>query len=287
MRGLRTDFETACTSSGFVLTVIGTVLALTAGCFTEFFVNKELVLTAGLSYGYHLNVLNHGLKSEAFTFALPILATLSCGGAYLEEKNSGYYKFALPRYGRRQYVFAKVVVNLISGGFAVWLGVMLTAILEWAYFAPMEQNAEMARITGEVAAIRYAYAEGAIWLKDGSVYGVDGAQAINSNMLIPCLQWAAIAALCGAMWAALSQLFALLTGNRYMAYTASFLISYLAIILFTRFFDSIYIFNPRQWFSPIRYWEGGNLGVMAILFECVLLFGILDGIIMNRKIAAE
>ena len=284
MKAFRTDLEYACTSAGFLLAVIGTMVALLAGVFTSFFVDQEVISATGLNYGYHWDILQRGLKSEAFTFAVPILSALSCGGVYLEEQKSGYYKFALPRYGRKRYVWVKVLVNLLSGGLSIWLGVLLTAVLEWAYFAPMEVSEDTARLTGMIASVRYAYAEGALWLKNGSVYGVQAEQALACNMLIPVLQWAAIAFLAGAFWAGVSQLFGLLSDNRYMAYTASFLFSYFAILLFTRFFDFIYIFNPRQWFSPLKYWEGRNLGVMGILCECVILCAIVNMVLMNRKL---
>ena len=240
----------------------------------------------GLAYGYHWQMMKRGLQSEAFTFALPILSTLGFGGVYLEEMKSGYYKFALPRYGRKTYVITKVVVSILSGGLAIWLGVMFTALIYWAVYSPMEINREMAALTGRVSGVLYECAEGAIKTVNGEIAGVTLDGALHSNMWIALLQWSAMAFLMGGTWASLGCLFAILYQNRYMAYGASFLVSYLVIILITRFFDEIYIFNPREWFSQRFYWEGGNLGVMALLLEFILILSIVNVITMARRMAA-
>lgn len=286
MRALETDMERAITSAGFILAVTGTILALMAGGFTGLWVDMDMVKEEGLAYGYHWQMMKRGLQSEAFTFALPILSTLGFGGVYLEEMKSGYYKFALPRYGRKTYVITKVVVSILSGGLAIWLGVMFTALIYWAVYSPMEINMEMAALTGRVSDVLYECAEGAIKTENGGIAGVTLDGALHSNMWVALLQWSAMAFLMGGTWASLGCLFAILYQNRYMAYGASFLVSYLVIILITRFFDEIYIFNPREWFSQRFYWEGGNLGVMALLLEFILILSIVNVITMARKIAA-
>ncbi|MDE7366619.1 MAG: hypothetical protein K2N24_04620 [Lachnospiraceae bacterium] len=284
MRAFQTDLERAITSVGFMLAVVGIVVALMAGGFTGLWVDMEVVKKEGLEFGYHWQMLKRGLQSEAFTFALPILCTLGFGGVYLEEMKSGYYKFALPRYGRRNYVLTKVIISVLSGGLAMWLGVMLTALIYWTVYAPMEINMELAALSGRVSDVMYA-ATGAAKDVAGFYVDVTVQDALHSNMFLLLLQWSAIAFLMGGTWAGVSCFFAVLYGNRYMAYGASFLISYLLIILLTRFFNGIYIFNPREWFNQTCYWEGGNLGVMALLTECMLILMLVNGILMERKLA--
>lgn len=286
MRAFRTDLERAVTSAGFLLAVAGIMIALTAGCFTGIWVDLDVVKEQGLAYGYHWQLLKRGLQSEAFTFALPILCTLGFGGAYLEEMKSGYYKFALPRYGRRCYVRTKVIVSVLSGGLAVWLGVMLTALIYWVVYAPMELQAELAALTGRVSDVLYESA-GAAWDVNGNLIGAGAQEAVHSSMFLLLLQWSAMGFLMGGVWAGVSCFFAVMYRNRYMAYGASFLISYLLIILLTRFFDHIYIFNPREWFNQSFYWEGGNLGVMLMLAECMLLLMLVNWLLMSQKIAPE
>lgn len=286
MQAFRTDLERAVTSVGFLLAVVGTIIALMAGSFTGLWVDMEVVKEQGLEFGYHWQMLKRGLQSEAFTFALPILCTLGFGGVYLEEMKSGFYKFALPRYGRRTYVLTKVIVSVLSGGLAMWIGVMVMALIYWAVYAPMEINMEIAKLTGRVSNVMYE-ATGVVKNSNSDIYvGVTVEDALHSNMFLLLLQWSAMAFLMGGTWAGVSCLFAVLYGNRYMAYGASFLISYLMIILLTRFFDHIYIFNPREWFNQNFYWEGGNLGVMLMLAECMLILLLVNGILMDRKIAA-
>ncbi len=285
MKAFQTDLERAVTSAGFVLAVVGTILALIAGTFSSLWVDMDLVKESGLNYGYHWQLLKQGLQSEAFTFALPILSTLGFGGAYLEEMKSGYYKFSLPRYGRRTYVVSKVVVSSLSGGLGVWLGVLFAALLFWAFFSPLEICPEDGAITGRVAAVLYEFADGAIKTADGMIVGVEPSGAIHSNMLLALLQWTSMTFLMGGTWAGIGCLFAILYRNRYMAYGAAFLISYLIIILITRFFDHIYIFNPREWFSQNFYWEGGNLGVIGLLAECMLILMLVNGVLMHKKLS--
>lgn len=285
MQAFRTDLERAVTSVGFILAVVGIIIALAAGSFTGLWVDMEVVKKEGLEFGYHWQMLKRGLQSEAFTFALPILCTLGFGGVFLEEMKSGFYKFALPRYGRRTYVLTKVIVSVLSGGLAMWIGVMAAALIYWAVYAPMEINMEIAGLTGRVSNVMYE-ATGAIQNSTQGIYvGVTVEEALHSNMFLLLLQWSAMAFLMGGTWAGVSCLFAILYENRYMAYGAAFLISYLLIILLSRFFDHIYIFNPREWFNQSYYWEGGNLGVMLMLAECMLLLILTDWILMSRKVA--
>ncbi len=286
MRAFETDLERALTSFGFVLAIVGTMIALFAGCFTGLHVDMELVQKEGLSYGYHWQLLYRGLRSEAFSFALPVLATLGFGGTYLEEMKSGFYKFAVPRYGRRNYVVTKIIVGALSGGLSVWIGLILTAILNWAVYAPMEKDIDTALLVEDVADIRFAFVKGAIRLADGSIYGVTAEQAAHSNMFLALLQWSILVFLIGATWAALGNLFAILYRNRYMAYGAAFLVSYMIIILITRFFKKIYIFNPREWFSQTGYWEGGNLGVILFLLECLVVLSLLNTVLMSKRLEA-
>ena len=285
MRAFRTDMERALTSIGYGLAVLGTILALLAGAFHGLWVNSELVETQGLVYGYHWQLLKQGLQSEAYIFAVPIISTLGFGGAYLEEMKSGYYKFALPRYGRKTYAVVKVIVSILTGMLAVWLGVLLTALIYWLVYAPMELNAVQAEQTGRVAAVLYEYADGAIRTVNGEIAGVEVSGAVHSPMIVALLQWSAMAGLMGGVWAGIGCMFAILYQNRYMAYGASFLTSYLIIIIITRFFDKLYIWNPREWFRQSGYWQGGNLGVMMILAEWIIILAILDLLIMRRRLA--
>lgn len=287
MRAFRTDMEHALTSVGFVTAVLGTVLVLFLGTFRGLWIDWKLVETQGLAYGYHWQLLRRGLQSEAYIFAVPILSTLGFGGAYLEEMKSGYYKFTLPRHGRQSYVLVKVFVSILTGMVSIWLGVLVAALMFWLLYAPMELDAGMAEQIGSVAAVLYEYADGAIRTADGTIIGVDVSGAIHSHMLTALLQWSAIAGLMGGVWAGLGCMFAVCYQNRYMAYGASFLISYLMIILFTRFFDKIYILNPREWFQQTCFWEGGNLGVMMILAEWMIILFLLDVLIMRRKLRPD
>ena len=80
-------------------------------------------------------------------------------------------------------------------------------------------------------------------------------------------------------------LFATLTMSRYMAYASPFVIYYVLIILYERYFDFLYIFYPKEWLNPSPLWEYGNAGVLLVVGELTLIAGVLAARAGRRRIA--
>lgn len=75
----------------------------------------------------------------------------------------------------------------------------------------------------------------------------------------------------GAFWSLVGLLFATLTGSKYMAYASPFVIYYVLIILYERYFDTLYVLYPKEWLMPSNRWYFGNLSVAVWVGELIVI----------------
>lgn len=68
--------------------------------------------------------------------------------------------------------------------------------------------------------------------------------------------------------------FAALTDSKYMAYASPFVLFYLLIILYERYFDKLFVLYPREWLNPSPRWVFGKIGVAVLLTEFSLLMAL-------------
>ncbi len=79
----------------------------------------------------------------------------------------------------------------------------------------------------------------------------------------------------GMMWAVFSATLAAWSKSRYIAYGGAFVIYYLLIILYERYFEEMYCLYPCEWIFPKHTWIFGEWGIVIMLSGVVLvLFGI-------------
>ena len=70
-----------------------------------------------------------------------------------------------------------------------------------------------------------------------------------------------------------------------MAYASPFVIYYVLIILYERYFDGFYILYPKEWTAPSSSWMWGNVGVILMLSELIIIMGMVFGSVAKRRIA--
>jgi hypothetical protein len=77
----------------------------------------------------------------------------------------------------------------------------------------------------------------------------------------------------GMLWAAVATTLSAVSGSRYIAYGGSFVIFYVLVIMYERYFDELYCLYPEEWFMPKHDWVFGQngiiimcAGIMVILF---------------------
>ena len=249
-KSLCAGLRQAILSRGFLIGVLGTALVLLLSSVQGIlagFRSAEL-----LSPGFHSDLIMGALSSEAMALALPILAALPYTASFIDDVKSGFIKEYLPRTTVPRYIAGKAVSCAVSGGLALALGVLAAYGLSALLFTPMEA----------------ALAESA----EAPAYF---AEFLGKVLLFFCS---------GAFWALIGLLFATLTGSRYMAYASPFVIYYVLIILYERYFDTLYVLYPKEWLLPSNRWCFGNLSVVIWVGELIIIVSLCFYLAAKRRL---
>ncbi|MGN0389977.1 MAG: hypothetical protein ACI4L2_04115 [Wujia sp.] len=76
-------------------------------------------------------------------------------------------------------------------------------------------------------------------------------------------------------WALLSATLAAISNSRYIAYGGSFVIYYILVMLYERYFKEYYCLYPYEWLTRKHVWVFGDAGVLLLLAGLsILLFCI-------------
>lgn len=196
-----------------------------------------------LQNGFHHTCVMNALTSDAMTLALPIIAALPFTSSFIDDIKSGFVKEYLPRTTKSGYLLGKIFGSLVSGGLSVSLGVLLGYLVAALVFSPMEAALEPG------AAARPYFEE-----------------LMGKVLLFFCS---------GAFWSLVGLTFATLTNSKYMAYASPFVLYYVLIILYERYFDTLYVLYPKEWTNPSAFWMWGNAGVVLLLLELSIISGLL------------
>jgi len=205
-----------------------------------------------LSNGYHAVFVMNALSSDAMTLALPIVAALPYTASFVEDIKSGFVKEYLPRTTINGYIFGKISACGISGGLALSLGILTAYGISALLFTPIEA----------------VLAEGA---EAPPYFG----ELMGKVLLFFCS---------GAFWSLVGLLFATLTGSKYMAYASPFVIYYVLIILYERYFDALYVFYPKEWILPSDRWYFGNLSVLIWVGELIVIVSLCFYLAAKRRL---
>ena len=205
-----------------------------------------------LENGFHHTFIMNALTSDAMTLALPIIAALPFTSSFIDDIKSGFVKEYLPRTTKSGYLLGKILGSLISGGLAVSLGVLLSYIIAALVFSPMEAAVEP-------GAVSQPYFE----------------ELMGKVLLFFCS---------GAFWSLVGLTFATLTSSKYMAYASPFVLYYVLIILYERYFDTLYVLYPKEWTNPSEFWMWGNTGVVLLILELIIIFSLLFSHAAKRRL---
>ena len=208
-----------------------------------------------LSPGYHSDLIMGALSSDAMALALPILAALPYTASFIDDVKSGFIKEYLPRTTVPRYIAGKAVGCAVSGGLALTLGIFIAYGFAALMFLPMEAYPK----AGETVP---------------NYFG---------NLMETALMFFAS----GAFWSLTGMTFAALTDSKYMAYASPFVLFYLLIILYERYFDKLFVLYPREWLSPSPRWVFGKIGVAVLLIEFSLLMAIAFAYAAKRRLETK
>lgn len=205
-----------------------------------------------LQNGFHHTCIKNALTSDAMTLTLPIIAALPFTSSFIDDIKSGFVKEYLPRTTKSGYLLGKIFGSLVSGGLSVSLGVLLGYLVAALVFSPMEAALEPG------AAARPYFEE-----------------LMGKALLFFCS---------GAFWSLVGLTLATLTNSKYMAYASPFVLYYVLIILYERYFDTLYVLYPKEWTNPSAFWMWGNAGVVLLLLELSVIFGLLFSRAAKRRL---
>lgn len=255
MRTITSNLKQAVFSRLFLAAALGCALVLTLSCTKELFQMFHTVSL--LPFGYHSELVLNALSGSAMTLAFPILAALPYTAAIADDVKSGFLKEYLPRTTVRRYLSGKVIACAVSGGLALVFGMLLA----WGALALAFLPKEAAPVVMKAA--------------DGSVLPVS-----VSPIWGKFLSYFAS----GALWATVGMLFANLTGSKYMAYASPFVLYYVLIILYERYFSDLYVLYPKEWLSPSGVWQYGAAGALLIVGELTVILALLAALAGKRRI---
>jgi len=255
MRTITSNLKQAIFSWSFLAAALGTALVLLLSCVKDIFVAFRIANL--LSFGYHSDLVLNALSGSAMTLAFPILAALPYTAAVADDVKSGYIKEYLPRTTVGKYLSGKVAACAVSGGLALVIGMLLA----WGALA-------LAFLPKEAAPIVMGAADGSILPTPPSpVWG---------KLL---LYFAS-----GALWATVGMLFANLTGSKYMAYASPFVLFYVLIIMYERYFNSLYVLYPKEWLNPSGIWQYGAAGALLVVGELTAILALCAAYAGKRRI---
>lgn len=248
---IRSNLRQVFYSAAFFLATMGTVLTLFIGSFESLWTAIQSLRQGLLAYGFHDELLQTAVQSEAFLLALPILCALPFTASYLDDLKSGFIKEYLPRTRLSHYIIGKLTACILSGGGCLVLGVLIFYGCSALILLPLESALE------------------------------EGAEA--ANWLEPLLKDCILVFCSGGFWSLTGMTMAALTRSKYMAYASPFIFYYVLVILCERYFKKIYVFYPKEWMNPAE-WTGGVWGVVLLLAELSALLILIFSITAQRRL---
>lgn len=196
---------------------------------------------AEMTQGYHIKLLTNGLRSESLSVFLPILAVLPFSGSYIDDMKNKFAVFFLIRSNCRIYLTSRVLVGFLSGGLAIMAGVLIAGGTAALVLIPLEEE----------------------------IMGVENTPV--SSMVEACI----LLFLNGGLWAVVGMAMSTLMESKYIAYASPFVIYYLLVILYERYFPDCFLICPREWVNPSNLWPLGFWGPAILMTELTILFALI------------
>lgn len=221
-------------------------------CFASFLQPLLVALRQGGQFyqGYHNELIAQGFASDGLAAFLPVLAAIPFSAGYLEDIKSKFARFYLIRGRHSGYLFSHCAACWLCGGGAVALGCGVAWGVTTLLFSPMELVMEnYLPITHQIAA------------------------------------QLALLFLNGGLWAMVGMALSTVMESSYIAYISPFIVYYLLVIAFERYFPDSWLLYPRNWLdrSP---WPYGLGSAALFLLELTVLAGLLFFLRGKRRLEA-
>ena len=239
MRKIQSAIKQAILSKSFLLGLIGVIVVVFASSISD--ILDALRTKELLTNGFHHNFIDKAILSDAMTLAMPIIAALPFTASFVNDIKSGFIKCYLHRTSRKNYIIGKSIACGISGGLVLVLGIGLAYVISLIVFLPGEGSHTFTFYKDFVIKMVSIFLSGAFW------------------------------SLCGLT-------FSTMTNSKYMAYASPFIIYYVLIILYERYFDKLYVLYPKNWIQ-------GDFGVIALLLGLIIAISAVFFCTTKRRIS--
>lgn len=230
----------------FYISVFLTILLIFAGSTKDLI--RALREHALLPAGFGITFLKNALTTDAVVSFLPIIAVLPFSGVYVNDIKSMFSRFCLIRSNYRDYLWSRFWVCFITGGGAILLGVLLSWGLSALLFLPMEKAAEKG--------------------------------AVSDIQLFPLFS---LFFFSGGLWAVLGMTMSTIMESKYIAYASPFIVYYLLVILYERYFPDAWLLYPKNWLNP-EIWPYGIGSAVLFLLELTFLCGLVFYVRGKRRL---
>lgn len=88
--------------------------------------------------------------------------------------------------------------------------------------------------------------------------------------------------LSGMLWAVISATLAAAANSIYVAYGGAFVLFYVLVILYERYFQTLYCLYPVEWYAPGHTWVFGDTGIILMLTGAIWVIGVVYYEILRR-----
>lgn len=222
----------------FLLAVIGVVVML-------FVANIDNMLriyqgTIQIFSGYHTDFILFGLRSDTIAPFVPIFAALPFAAGYVDDVKSKFVRYYIVRSGRKTYLFSRVAVCFLSGGLVLAVGTLLGWGVSALVFLPMEQPRSV------------------------QPYAAQQVLQITGHLFLS-----------GGLWAMVGMALSTVMESKYISYAIPFVLYYLLVILYERYFPEAYMICPREWYDPSAIWKTGPVDPAALVIGLTAVFAAL------------
>lgn len=88
--------------------------------------------------------------------------------------------------------------------------------------------------------------------------------------------------LSGMLWAMIAATLAAAANSRCVAYGGAFVLCYMMVILYERYFKTLYCLYPVEWYAPEHTWVLGDTGIILMMVGLILVVSVFYYEIVRR-----
>ena len=198
--------------------------------------------------GYHEELITTALSADMLSAFLPVLAAIPMSAGYLDDVKSKFARFFIIRVGYTRYLVSIFLACYTLGGAVILIGTLSTYGITTLVFLPLERVVENSPDLG---------------------------MQIVQQFSIPFLN--------GGLWAVVGMTMSTIMESKYIAYAFPFIIYYLLIILYERYFPNAWVLYPKNWLNP-EIWPYGMGSATLFLLELTFLCGLVFYVRGKRRL---